>query len=48
MSSGFKEKYATSEPDIRADPINSIRVAIEAMIILVETGWNETLNATKK
>jgi len=34
ISSGLKEKYATSEADIRADPISSIIRTIRPVIVL--------------
>ena len=34
MSSGRNEKYATSEPDIRAEPISRIMRIISPVIIL--------------
>jgi hypothetical protein len=36
MSSGLKEKYATSEPDIRADP-KSNRISIKIPTIILKS-----------
>jgi len=37
MSSGLNEKYATSEPDIRADPKRRI-ISIKIPIIILKSG----------